>query len=60
MIICLGTTPAAARSMVFDRLTLDDVNRAAEVHESAAGKSITFSFFDVGDCTVLTGGSCTG
>jgi hypothetical protein len=27
---------------------------------AAAGKSITFSFFDVGDCTVLTGGACTG
>ncbi|HET6562732.1 MAG TPA: Tad domain-containing protein [Marmoricola sp.] len=27
---------------------------------AAAGKSIRFSFFDVGDCTVLTGGSCTG
>jgi hypothetical protein len=27
---------------------------------AAAGKSIKFSFFDVGDCTVVTGGNCTG
>lgn len=40
MILTFGTTPAVARSMEFDRLTLDAVNRAAAVHVSAAGKSI--------------------
>jgi len=39
MIICLGTTPALARSMIFDSLTIDEVNRAAEVYDYAAGKS---------------------
>lgn len=40
MIITLGTTPAVARTLVFDRLTLDDVNRTADVTSYAAGKSI--------------------
>lgn len=40
MILTLGTTPALARSMIFDRVTLDAVNRAREVRVSAAGKSV--------------------
>lgn len=40
MIVCLGTTPSMARSMVFDRLVIDEVNRAIDVHESATGKSV--------------------
>ena len=40
MILTVGTSPALARTMVFDRLTLGDVNRATEVLISAAGKSI--------------------
>ncbi len=40
MIICLGTTPTVQRTMVFDRLTIDEVNRAASVREDASGKSI--------------------
>ena len=39
MIICLGTTPALARSMIFDSLALDEVNRATAVYDYAAGKS---------------------
>jgi 1-phosphofructokinase family hexose kinase len=39
-ILCLGTTPAAQRVMVFHRLTLDAVNRAATTSDGAAGKSI--------------------
>ncbi len=39
-ILCLGTTPAAQRVMVFRRLTLDAVNRAALALDGAAGKSI--------------------
>ncbi len=40
MILCIGTTPTMQRTMVFDRLAIDDVNRAAEVHEHASGKSV--------------------
>ncbi len=40
MILTLGTSPAVARAMVFKKLTLDDVNRAVEVHVSAAGKAV--------------------
>lgn len=39
-ILCLGTTPAVQRVMVFRNLTLDAVNRAATTLEGAAGKSI--------------------
>ena len=40
MILCVGTTPVLQRSMIFERLILDEVNRAAEVSEYASGKSI--------------------
>lgn len=40
MILSIGTSPAVARVMVFDRLVLDTVNRAQEVHVSAAGKAL--------------------
>ena len=40
MILCIGTTPAAQRVMLFRKLTLDAVNRAAATHDGAAGKSI--------------------
>lgn len=40
MILCIGTTPTAQRSMLFDCVILDAVNRAAEVSEYASGKSI--------------------
>ncbi len=40
MILCIGTTPAAQRVMVFQRLTLDAVNRAAVTMDGIAGKSI--------------------
>ena len=40
MILCIGTTPAAQRVMVFRRLVLDAVNRAATTLDGAAGKSI--------------------
>jgi tagatose 6-phosphate kinase len=39
-ILCLGTTPAAQRVMIFRKLTLDAVNRAANTLDGAAGKSI--------------------
>jgi len=40
MILCIGTTPAAQRVMVFPDLTLDAVNRAVTTLDGAAGKSI--------------------
>lgn len=40
MILCIGTTPAAQRVMVFKRLSLDSVNRAAATVDGIAGKSI--------------------
>lgn len=40
MILCVGATPAVQRSMKFASLTVDQVNRAASVTETAAGKSI--------------------
>src|SRR5215475_2303598 len=40
MILCIGTTPAAQRTMVFRRLVLDEVNRAATTTDGVAGKSV--------------------
>jgi tagatose 6-phosphate kinase len=40
MIVCVGTTPVYQRTMVLERLTLDDVNRTADVHDYASGKSV--------------------
>src|SRR4051794_23780789 len=40
MIICLGTTPAVQRVMVFKELEIGEVNRAVEVHQEIAGKSV--------------------
>jgi tagatose 6-phosphate kinase len=40
MILCLGTTPVYQRTMIFDRLTPDAVNRAKEVSDYASGKSV--------------------
>jgi tagatose 6-phosphate kinase len=40
MILCFGATPAAQRTMIFNRLQVDDVNRAISASDHAAGKSI--------------------
>ena len=40
MILCLGTTPVYQRTMVFDRVAIDAVNRATQVYDYASGKSI--------------------
>ena len=40
MILCVGTTPALQRVMVFERLVLDSVNRAISTMDGAAGKSV--------------------
>jgi tagatose 6-phosphate kinase len=39
-VLCLGTTPAVQRVMVFQRLELDAVNRAGTTLDGAAGKSV--------------------
>ncbi len=39
-ILTLGTTPAWQRTMVFERFTLDAVNRSSNVVDYASGKSI--------------------
>jgi tagatose 6-phosphate kinase len=40
MIACIGTTPVYQRSMVFDRLQTNGVNRAREVWDYASGKAV--------------------
>jgi tagatose 6-phosphate kinase len=56
-ILCLGTTPAVQRVMVFRNLTLDAVNRAATTLEGAAGKSINVAkvLQTLGEHPVATG-----
>lgn len=39
-ILCLGTTPAVQRVMIFRKLKLDAVNRATTTLDGAAGKSV--------------------
>jgi tagatose 6-phosphate kinase len=39
-VLCIGTTPAAQRVMIFHKLTPDAVNRAVTTLDGAAGKSI--------------------
>jgi tagatose 6-phosphate kinase len=40
MILCIGTTPAAQRVMIFGKLEVDCVNRASQTLDGIAGKSI--------------------
>src|SRR5438552_4023422 len=40
MILCIGPTPATQRVMIFRKLVLDAVNRAATTLDRAAGKSV--------------------
>lgn len=39
-ILCVGTTPALQRVMVFNSITSNAVNRAVQTHEVPAGKSV--------------------
>jgi 1-phosphofructokinase family hexose kinase len=39
-VLCLGLTPVLQRTLVFGRLEIDEVNRARQVVESAAGKAL--------------------
>jgi tagatose 6-phosphate kinase len=40
MHICLGTTPTVQQTMIFQRVTPDEVNRAVEVRRAGSGKPI--------------------
>ena len=57
MILCIGTTPAAQRVMVFRKLTLDAVNRAVTTFDGAAGKSVNVAkvLKTLGEHPVATG-----
>jgi tagatose 6-phosphate kinase len=57
MILCLGTTPAVARVMMFEEVIANDVNRAEGVLETAAGKSINVAKVAaaLGETVVATG-----
>ena len=39
-VLCLGLTPVLQRTLIFDGLEVDEVNRARQVVESAAGKAL--------------------
>ena len=57
MILCIGTTPAAQRVMIFRKLALDAVNRATTTLDGAAGKSINVAkvLKSLGEQPVATG-----
>src|SRR5688572_14529013 len=57
MIVCLGTTPVLQRSMVFDRVTPDGVNRATAVYDYASGKSpnVARVLHTLGEDVIATG-----
>ena len=57
MILCIGTTPAVQRVMVFPRLVLDAVNRAVTTLNGAAGKSVNVAkvLNALGEASLATG-----
>jgi tagatose 6-phosphate kinase len=57
MIVCLGTTPAVQRTISFERLAINDVNRAKSVKQFASGKSINAArvLHALGERTLATG-----
>jgi tagatose 6-phosphate kinase len=57
MILCVGTTPVFQRTMKFERVRLDEVNRAVEVSEYASGKAINVArvAHTLGEEVVVTG-----
>src|SRR5579863_10049138 len=56
-ILCIGTTPAVQRVMVFRKLVLDGVNRTTSALDGAAGKSINMAkvLKVLGEHPVVTG-----
>ena len=57
MILCIGTTPAAQRVMIFPKLTPDAVNRAVTTLDGPAGKSVNVAkvLKALGELPVATG-----
>jgi 1-phosphofructokinase family hexose kinase len=57
MILCVGTTPTVQRTLVLDRLKVDDVNRAADVHEYASGKAVNVArvLTELGEAALAAG-----
>ncbi len=57
MILCIGTTPAVQRVMIFPKLVVDAVNRAATTLDGAAGKSINVAkvLKELGEAPLATG-----
>lgn len=57
MILCIGTTPAAQRVMIFPKLALDVVNRAVTTLDGPAGKSVNVAkvLKTLGEQPVTTG-----
>lgn len=57
MILCVGTTPAAQRVMIFRQLTLDAVNRAVTTLDGVAGKSVNVAkvLHTLGEQTIAAG-----
>jgi 1-phosphofructokinase family hexose kinase len=62
--LCLGTTPTVQQTMIFDRVAVDEVNRASQVRRSASGKSVNVAriLHALGhkSCAVLPVGGNTG
>ena len=56
-ILCIGTTPAAQRVMIFRKLTLNAVNRAVTTLDGPAGKSVNVAkvLKALGEYPVATG-----
>jgi tagatose 6-phosphate kinase len=57
MILCVGTTPTVQRTMVFDRLEVDEVNRAVEVAEYSSGKAVNVArvLTQIGEAALAAG-----
>ncbi len=54
MLLCIGTTPTYQRTLVFEHLVLNEVNRAAVCDDYASGKSV-----NVARIAKLLGGNVT-
>jgi tagatose 6-phosphate kinase len=57
MILCLGTTPTVQRTQVFERFSIDMVNRARSTEVTASGKSLNVArvLHTLGEQVVATG-----
>jgi tagatose 6-phosphate kinase len=57
LILCLGPTPTMQRTLVFEKLHIDEVNRARRVREFASGKAVNVGRVvqTLGEKAVVTG-----